>query len=1598
MDRDNFITWIKNKVRSAVSDDKGFIQQGKLTLQPITSRIPQQIKPFVGFNVPTQQFQNMGQNLRGWSNVAGQGIRNQVDIQKRDFRDAFWNPLFNRPGENLGEGTRVRSIIKPIEKPVVDIYNMSRAFIGSKGQDILPYSQLQSPATKLTYQAMGEGPRDARSVVGNTAEFGGDLGKTLLMDKFFSAKAPVAGPKTLGQAAFQSAKSFGKFSGGYAATDVYKNIQNPELTPSEAAVKSTIDVALATGIGAGLGALLGMGMFGAAKLPQIFKDGKEVNQLRKTLGVDKNASMEEVKKAYHDMARKYHPDINKSPGAEAKFQEINKAYEVLKNKVPGKFWSQFNDWFSKPTQPTPTQPVGPMALQQGTQMAPVAPVPVVPGKIPTTQTPALLDKKIDLGMTPVAPVAPVPQPSIPEVGGVPEPTKITPPVVEPPNTEGISTPPKPKLQVEPKVSERMTIRKDLTQKFNDKLDAYEDTKRKIVDYANKHLSLHDRGKLLATVKNAKTPRDLEKAIDRMNDIAEKTDVKTLNAQLNKELSKPKTRKVSGRITSSTTPEVHKILTDAKEMRKLDLEEAQNKIAENIQKYANSEMPPEVLLENQILSLGGADQKTSTELLRDLDFIRKIKKEGREAIAKKIAERKERLDKVRADVINSITGGKGIDPSFKTKPKTKKITEAFTDFFDDRQQGWDTLLRKLSSKDLSTQGFDSPINKLGNKVHESRTLEFVNSSELEANIQSKYSKIMKAEVGSRKLRDIIKNSTKRESLGTFLTSLKDSNGKPVSIDLELTQNEALQKWLEMNDPTLTETFDKGMGWTPKIKKAVTDFLTPENKEFGRYLQDVFYPNYWNKINEVYQKQNGAYLPFNPKYVPIKRVLEESSSATDLLSKSAKQYASVAPGGTKARVKNLKPLEFNDATNVALRHIKEMEHYRAFADTMGDLRSVFGHGDVRNAIRQEHGDSTLSVLDKFLNDISRDGVDTSITIGFLDKARANFTLSTIGGNISVLFKQLSSIPAYATQAPTGAVAKGLLSFWKNPIKNYKTLMSSPYIQSRYKEGFERDMRLLQSLDKSKGFDGKEGLRTKAMFLTKAGDKTAIILGGWGVYEHNYEQAIKNGLDHAAAHKEAIFKFERATARTQQSGLTEDLSDFQRGGSLAKLFTMFKTSQNAYFRVGLTALRELKTGRGDKKEHIKNIAIVWVILPMIFQWVADGFRIDKKRQKRAAISGPFNGIFIVDDLVDGAMRAMAGDDVFSDGSPAAFGAAVEFTKAIQASVKLIEKDEITAEDIFKTAEHYGKSVGHATGIPVGPLLTPVKGAIDLHKGDTTDPRRLVFSPYALDEKQTGILSLGKNQRETYDYLLKTKGREEAEEYKERVVTARPSQQPKEKFVGIKKLLGTYKKPEPVSENNVFQYYDKDSDKLKEIDLSKVVNMPEQTRYQKAIKDKKRYTLVDDILDKLPEEQQAEALQALGISQEDAVYYNTARQTNNVKYIYVEEQIMEKINSGASKDEILSYLASLRQEVNGKTILATGVISDLVDQGIISYSDGKALKNITSENGKLKVKSSGAKKPKQISLTSKKFSPYTAKFKPVEYKTRAQRVKPLQYQYISM
>ncbi|MBM7087916.1 J domain-containing protein [Streptomyces sp. S12] len=67
----------------------------------------------------------------------------------------------------------------------------------------------------------------------------------------------------------------------------------------------------------------------------------------RVLGVSRTASQDEIQQAYRKLARKYHPDVNKDPGAEERFKDLNEAYSVLSDSRTRARYDRFGEDFRK---------------------------------------------------------------------------------------------------------------------------------------------------------------------------------------------------------------------------------------------------------------------------------------------------------------------------------------------------------------------------------------------------------------------------------------------------------------------------------------------------------------------------------------------------------------------------------------------------------------------------------------------------------------------------------------------------------------------------------------------------------------------------------------------------------------------------------------------------------------------------------------------------------------------------------------------------------------------------------------------------------------------------------------------------------------------------------------------------------------------------------------------------------------------------------------------------------------------------------------------------------------------------------------------------
>lgn len=73
----------------------------------------------------------------------------------------------------------------------------------------------------------------------------------------------------------------------------------------------------------------------------------EYKDYYKIMGLERNASQEDIKRAYRKLARKYHPDVSKEANAEEKFKEVGEAYEILKNKEKRAQYDQYGQYWKE---------------------------------------------------------------------------------------------------------------------------------------------------------------------------------------------------------------------------------------------------------------------------------------------------------------------------------------------------------------------------------------------------------------------------------------------------------------------------------------------------------------------------------------------------------------------------------------------------------------------------------------------------------------------------------------------------------------------------------------------------------------------------------------------------------------------------------------------------------------------------------------------------------------------------------------------------------------------------------------------------------------------------------------------------------------------------------------------------------------------------------------------------------------------------------------------------------------------------------------------------------------------------------------------------
>ena len=887
-------------------------------------------------------------------------------------------------------------------------------------------------------------------------------------------------------------------------------------------------------------------------------------------------------------------------------------------------------------------------------------------------------------------------------------------------------------EIVPEVEEEVRRNLDELQKMHDywrnKLKTSEETKASLAKFVRENLPVNVRGKYITAVAKVKTDAQLQTQIGKVSEFAEFNAQKVLKAEIRKEIKKAQAKVKDHILKGKFTPEVQRRLDVLTHNLELDRDTAREKMAVNIEAYDEGKLGyEEMLQDNELLNFAGIEGMSAEELANTLEYIKTLETIGKSERQAKQELATERINATRSDISNILTGGQGLKTGIGAIPTGELVAKTgWWDTFTNWQYGIDNLADKISKLDPTSKPYQSALSKFVAQVHRATFRQVAGTKEAFNKIKNIVGEVYKVK-GTHDINQVLNALEEEVNLGVFeLTEeYKANHPGATTVAMKMTRNQMIAKYMQMQDPTLSDTFTTGMGWSQNVKDAVTNNLTIEEKKLSDAMFG-FYEDYYTATNEIYQELYNVDMPHNPVYSPIRRDFEADIVENVLTIRDASQYASVLNGSLKARQRNIRPLRFNGALDILSNHIQQMEHFKAWATTMRDMRRVFGNKQIRQAVEQYHGRGVLKLIDTFLSQMARGGIETATTNRAADFLRRNFTKSILAIKPVIMLKQIPSLFGYVSEMKVTEFVGGIADFWISPVKNFRFLYAnSKMFRARMEQGFERDIRAAMQKHGKKLISGKGKLTDWFMLQIRLGDTFAVTQGMWA----KYKAGLKEGLSQA----DAIAAAEDTTGRTQPSFGIDTLSAIQNGGSWLKLMTMFQNQPNKYFRMEADNLRNFRYGRGSRAKAASTILLVHCLLPMMFQFIADAFQWKPERQARAGILGPLNFILIGGQLVQSIWGWLTDQPFDYQISPVA-QTGRDLQMIFLKAKKMVEQGldpykDISLDDAAALIEYLAKATGQVIGLPTPYFVQLSKQLRHLEEaGEEIEVKHFLFSEWAL------------------------------------------------------------------------------------------------------------------------------------------------------------------------------------------------------------------------------------------------------------------------------
>ena len=684
-------------------------------------------------------------------------------------------------------------------------------------------------------------------------------------------------------------------------------------------------------------------------------------------------------------------------------------------------------------------------------------------------------------------------------------------------------------------------------------------------------------------------------------------------------------------------------------------------------------------------------------------------------------RKERKARLIAEAEDVLTGSGRInwrDEKRSWKEKAWKALEAA----ERGQLSWGGLMDVLSRNDRESTSGNSKL---------SRSMDIFNAEQkmyagIVADGDSISEKLMNALKGSankaisvsRYMDKELDKKTMIEWVGNENIGKRGLPVKPVLMRKEFSKDQLIDIYMKAQDEDTREIMaaDPINQYNEEFLRRVNEELTEDDIAVAKALFEFYNENY-ERFNQFYEEHFGISLPHNKFYSP--RSMTRNGVNVD--DGTPRAYASFS--GAKQRVAQAgsATINFRGAFAALHKYVQDLNHYMGFADALQDINAVFGDKKIKAIIDNVFGAKMNRRIRYEIENFANNGKKEDVW-NALAKVRARYAKSVLGLKPALAIKQITSFPAYWENIPTTDFIAGLADFFLHPKQAMEILGNTTLMKSR-DVNIIRDFEVMSQSEMFKNMKKARGKFKWNDFLManiKLGDRFTIYSGGWALYKSELKKNLKAGMSEAEAKAKALETFERVTDETQQSGRLSQQS-YMQSNAMWRAFTMFLSAPNQYLRKEIKAVNAMFSGRMSKKQIAKTLFIYHVLLPMFFQFVADGFRWDDDSQLKAVALGSLNGYFLLGKVIENAINGRARMSV-RDLVPF-WGSLEDFQNMV---LKFADED-LDAEDVLKAV----KTLGELTGLPLKYVQDVINNFGDYAKAGEPGKEVMLWlgwSPYAL------------------------------------------------------------------------------------------------------------------------------------------------------------------------------------------------------------------------------------------------------------------------------